>query len=259
MPDPAQQGDEYRFVGSSFGGWAVLPAALAPLAGAAGLVAEMALDDEVPTAVPIATGTFFAALFAFLGVLLHRARRTDTVCNEHGLTLRTSFRTHVAAWPDVQGIEIEKPKGSDLGTDDSPQRSAVLYDAAGGRYAMPHLDDRTRGNLVHDVAVLRGLWLERRGADWTPVPAIQDQIEHGRLLTRRMSLWAIGFFTAVGSFWAGLAIMLTVLASGAYPQIGDPEPGFVIGTLLHPVALMAGLPAVLTALVVAFKVHQRRR
>ncbi|AXK34119.1 hypothetical protein DVA86_17105 [Streptomyces armeniacus] len=252
-PDPRR---EYRFTGGTGAFWA----GLVPLAAAAfGLVYDMSTDD-VPVAVPVATGAFFAALLGFVAFLIARAPTAVTLCDEQGLTARSVFRTRTTAWRDVQGIEVDEPPSGQIAAEGTPRRFAVVYDAAGERYTLPQLDDRRcQGGLDHEVADLRRVWQRYRGADWAPVPEVQDRIAHRRQVNARVSLWLIIFVTAILAFVLGLALCMGLLVAGVYPQIGDPDPGFFVGTLLHPAALMGGLPAVATAVAVAVTLHLRRR
>ncbi|MBA0050180.1 hypothetical protein E0L36_04485 [Streptomyces sp. AJS327] len=59
-------------------------------------------------------------------------------------------------------------------------------------------------------------------------------------------------------FFVGVAIFFTALAMGELPTNSDPEPNPYVDTLLHPAALLAGLP-VLTAVVTFGVLASRRR
>lgn len=238
---------EYRFTGSR--SWLGV-GSIVPAAGAASLVLDMA-NEEMPIAVPLATGTAFAALFVFLARLV---LATATISDERHLTIRGAFRMRSTAWPDVQGIEIE---ANPLAAEGSPRRVAVLYDVTGSRYALPYLNDRSSPDLTHEVAALREVWLMRRGENWRPTPEVAARIARRR--AQLTPLWLIALLPAFFAFWVGMGIFVFALIAGVYPQDTDPDPSVLAETVLHPVALFAGLPAVasVTALVVA--VIRRRR
>lgn len=217
---------------------------LAPAAGAAALVWDMATDEEAPVAVPIATGALCAAVLVFAFVVVDRALAAATISDEHGLTVQGMFRTRSTAWPDVHGIEVE-----DVSTavETSSRRGVVLYDAVGGRYVLPYLDDTTLtlADLDGEAAFLRGVWLRRRGEGWEPrhdvvAGAASRTVSRDELVQR----WLMLLLTAPLVFFAGLVIMLGALIAGVYAPIGAPELHPVVEALLHPAALLGGLPAV---------------
>lgn len=152
---------EYRYSGGSWL-WVGLAA---PFVVGIGLIAQMTQDDDVPVVVPGAIG---AVLVALLVLVLRASTVTATITDATHLTARGAFRTHVTAWPDVQGIEIEVNPGA--GAQGAPSRMVVLYDASGRRRILPHLNDRNTPDLAHEVAALREVWMRHRGEDWTPAP-----------------------------------------------------------------------------------------
>ncbi len=222
-----------------------------PFAGAAGLTYEMATDGEVPIAVPIAVGAVFAAVFVLLLLLIHA---TATISDERHLTIRGVFRRRATPWPDVQAIEIETNPHRD--SNDAPRRIAVLYDAAGGRFTLPHLNDRGRPDFTRDVAALREMWMLRRGADWAPVPAAAVRIAEARSPSKPPAHpVTIAAIAAVLAFWAGFVVEAIALAMGVYDYNADQ--GWV-ETVLHPVAWLVGLPVVAFVVTFATVVARRR-
>lgn len=239
---------EYRFAGSK--GW-VWTAMAAPLAGAVGLTFEMASDDGVPIAVSIAVGAAFTAMFVLLFLAIHA---TATISDERHLTIRGVFRSRRTPWPEVQAIETElnPQRGSDV----APRHLAVLYDAAGGRFTLPHLNDRSRPDFTRDVEALREVWMLRRGKDWAPVPAAAVRIaearrpspSHARPIT-------IAALVALLVFWVGFVVEAIALMTGVHAY--DADHGW-IETVLHPVAWLVGLPVVTFVITLATVTARRR-
>ncbi|RLL68014.1 hypothetical protein D7M15_15495 [Streptomyces sp. Z26] len=255
MADGMNPRREYPFTGSTGALWI----GLAPLVlGAAALVRDIATDDGVPAAVALAVGAFFVALFGLAATLVVRTPGVTTRCDEHGVTARAAFGTRTTAWPDVQGIEVDAPPSGQIAAEGTPRRFAVVYDATGRRYSLPNLDDRRCAALDHEVDHLRAVWQRHRGADWQPLTEVQDRITRRRHVNARVGLALIVFVTAMSAFVVGLVLCVGLLIGGAYPQIGDPDPGFVVGTLLHPAALMGGLPVLATAVAVTITLLRRR-
>lgn len=131
-----------------------------PVVGGCGLVVRLALDDEVPTAVPFAVGTSLALLIV---LVVWAVEAAATICDRTGLTIRGAFRRHTVAWPDVRGIEIEVDRGS--ARRGGPALIVVVHDAAGRKRVLPHLNDRAVRDLDGEVAALREVWALCRGED----------------------------------------------------------------------------------------------
>ncbi|MEJ2853204.1 MULTISPECIES: hypothetical protein [unclassified Saccharothrix] len=218
---------EYRYSGGDWL-WAGLAA---PLAGAGFLVVRLALDDEVPTAVPVAIGVAFAALVVFV---VRLTKVTATISDRTGLTAKGAFRGHATAWSDVQGIEVEVNPGA--GARGAPGRIAVLYDASGRRRVLPHLNDRNTPDLDGEVADLHETWTLHRGEDWAPVPDVAQKI--ARVRRHPTPLVHIAVKAMVGAFLVGTVGCLIALATGAYSRPGNA----VVDTVLDPFALILVLP-----------------
>ncbi|WP_217214852.1 hypothetical protein [Streptomyces sp. AC550_RSS872] len=219
---------EYRYSGGS---WLWIGLA-APFVAGIGLIARMALDDEVPTTVPAAVGATLAALFLFV---LRLVKVTATISDETHLTARGAFRSHATAWPDVQGIEIEINPGA--GAQGAPGQIVVLYDASGRRRTLPHLNDRNTPDLAHEVAALRELWVLRRGEDWAPVPEAANKI--ARVRRHPTPLVHIAVKMMFGGLVLGIVLFLLALASGVYD---GSEPNVFADIVFHPMALCMVLP-----------------
>ncbi|MGX1909958.1 hypothetical protein ACWIID_13980 [Streptomyces phaeochromogenes] len=239
---------EYRFAGSK--GW-IWTAMAAPLAGAAGLTYKMASDEGVPIPVPIAVGAVFTAMFVLLFLAIHA---TATISDERHLTIRGVFRSRQTPWPEVQAIETElnPQRGSDV----APRHLTVIYDAAGGRYTLPHLNDRSRPDFTRDVEALREVWILRRGDGWTPVPTAAVRIAEARRPSpSRAQPITIAALVALLAFWVGFVVQAIVLMTGVYAYDADHD---WIETALHPVAWLVGLPVVAFVITLATVVARHR-
>lgn len=102
----------------------------------------------------------------------------------------------------------------------------------------------------------RTYWRPVRRAHW--IETGTAEVEGRRWQSQFASLLPIAFLVAFFAFWAGCAIFAIALALGVYPVDGDPDPNPLADTLLHPVALFAGLPVV-AGVVALVAVAIRRR
>lgn len=203
-----------------------------PLAGGVLLVLQTALDDGIPTLVPLAVGAALAAMLLFV---LRLNKVTATISDAHRLTVRGAFRSHATAWQDVQGIEIEVNPGAEARG--APGRVVVLYDASGRRLTLPHLNDRETADLTGEVAALREVWELRRGDDWAPVPKAADRI--ARVHRHPTPLVQLAVRGLLGGLVAGIVLFLFALNTGVYGGFGDKT---VADVVFHPLALLVVLP-----------------
>jgi hypothetical protein len=219
---------EYRYSGGSWL-WVGL---IAPFVAGIGLIARLALDDEVPMIAPAAVGAALAALFL---LVLRLVKVTATISDATQLTARGAFRSHATAWPDVQGIEIEVNPGA--GAQGAPSQIVVLYDASGRRRILPHLNDRNTPDLAHEVAALREVWTLHRGESWAPVPEAADKI--ARMRRYPTPLVHIAVKMMFGGLLLGIVLFLIALASGVYDS---SDTNAFADTVFHPLALCVVLP-----------------
>jgi hypothetical protein len=226
------------------------PALVACAVLLAGFLVWMSLDDEVPAAVPVIVGVVFAAGYA---VLVRLVTRSATTIDEEGLHLRSGFGQRTLRWADVQAIEIESTArdGAEI-----PQDRTYVYDAAGVRRELPYINEVTVADLPAEVDQLRAIWRLWRGEEWREDPAVSTEIQRRRA---QLGWPLIGMVGMVGGFLLGMAVFVVMLVGGAYPKtrLGEAEPGFVVGVLLSPVALLAVAP--LAGVVVAITVTLLRR
>jgi hypothetical protein len=205
------------------------------------LVIRFATYDDVPVIVPIGVALVFAAV---VGYVIRSVYRTATIADDAHLTMVGLTGTRQIAWRDVQGIEIE------LRRTRPPMQVAVVYDAAGGKRDLPHVNDHSLVTaLAAEVDQLRQVWELRRGEDWKPSSPAAAQIAYDRRYPT--PAWAIGLVGGFVGLVVGVALFLILLASDAYAD-GD---GFA-STYLSPFVLSVGLPAagaVLTGVTVAVR------
>ncbi|NGO13126.1 formate/nitrite transporter family protein [Streptomyces sp. HC44] len=227
----------YRFSGDWVGAWFTL---VVSFGGTAALIVYGMAADGIPAAVTIAVGAAFAVGFVLLVLLIHA---TATISDERHLTIRGMFRRRRTPWPEVQAIEIEANGGSE----EAPRWIAVLYDAAGGRYRLPHLNERSRQDFARDVEELREVWMLRRGGDWVPVPAALARMTE----VKRHHPVAIAVWVAFMAFWVGWLIDLILVEMGVF-DIDDDDYGSA-KVLFHPVALMPVVAFIVTLVIVGVR------
>jgi hypothetical protein len=205
------------------------------------LVVRFATFDEVPVIAPIGVALVFAAL---VGYVIRSVYRTATIADDAQLTMVGLTGTRQIAWRNVQGIEIE------LRRTRPPMQVAVVYDAAGGKRDLPHVNDHSLVTaLPAEVDQLRQVWELHRGEDWKPTSPAAAQIAYDRRYPT--PAWAIGLVGGFAGLVVGVALFLILLASDAYTD-GD---GFA-STYLSPFVLAVGLPvagAALTGVTVAVR------
>ncbi|EEP72280.1 hypothetical protein MCAG_02607 [Micromonospora sp. ATCC 39149] len=205
------------------------------------LVVRLASYDDVPVIAPIGLALMFAAA---VGCIIPSVYRTATIADEAHLTIVGPTSTRQIAWRDVQGIEIELRRSR------PSMQVAVVYDAAGGKRDLPHVNDHSLVTaLSAEVGQLRRIWELRRGDDWKPTPPAAAQIAYDRRYPT--PAWAIGLVGGFAGLVLGVALFFILLASDAYTD----RDGFA-STYLSPFVLSVGLPAagaVLTGVAVAVR------
>jgi hypothetical protein len=227
--------------------WFVLIACAVLLAG---FVFLMASDDGLPPVVPVIVGVAFAAGYA---VLVRIVAQSATVVDDEGLHLRFAFGRCMLRWPEVQAIEIESTAQDGAAV---AQDRTYVYDTAGVRRELPYVNTATVADLRAEVERLRAIWRLRRGEGWR-----EERDASMEMLRRRVQvgLPIVGMIGLVGGFVIGMAVFVVMLVGGVYPKtgLGEPEPGFVVGVLLSPVALLVVAP--LAGVVVAIVMVLMRR
>lgn len=98
------------------------------------LLVVRAIYDDVGVVVPIGLALMFAAA---VGFVIRTVYRTATIADEAHLTIVGLTGTRQIAWRDVQGIEIE------LRRTRPPIQVAVVYDAAGDKRDLPHVNEHS--------------------------------------------------------------------------------------------------------------------
>ncbi|WP_280444102.1 hypothetical protein [Nocardia brasiliensis] len=157
--------------------------------------------------------------------------RSATIIDRGRLTIRSLWQTRVLAWPDIQLIEIEANVAA-LGQTNVAREIAVVYDRAGRKYVLPHLDSRSEPLLHAEVDRIRLVWEQFRGTDWTPRSEVTAKAARSRRAGDRATALLIALFAALGTWICGLVLILIVILTGAFEL---------------PFGLGAGLTGIVTA------------
>ncbi|MGW4843230.1 hypothetical protein [Nocardia brasiliensis] len=158
--------------------------------------------------------------------------RSATIIDRGRLTIRSLWQTRALAWPDIQLIEIEANVAA-VGQSGVAREIAVVYDRAGRKYVLPHLDSRSEPLLYVEVNRIRLVWEQFRGVDWTPLPEVTAAADRSRRAGDRATALLIALFAAMGTWIFGLVIMLIVILTGAFELSFGPGAGLVgIGTFV---------------------------
>jgi hypothetical protein len=196
--DPGPQYQEFRVADETFG-WILVLMAL----GAVALLIKVG-TDEAPGVVKVVAIVPGLAAFAVLPVWAWLSR---TVKGPDGIVVRGLFRTKSFAWPDIQDIRSEASPAALFGHD-GPRHIVILYDGAGRRVALPHVNEKNLGfTFATEVEAMRVVWQQRRGPQWVPVPRAQRTIDQYRRYTFSSS--TVGLIA--GSLSVGLAVMLVLI------------------------------------------------
>ncbi|WP_338761047.1 hypothetical protein V7968_32890 [Nocardia vulneris] len=171
--------------------------------------------------------------------------RSATLIDRGRLTIQSMWQTRVLAWPDIQLIEIEANVAA-LGQSDVAREITVVYDRAGRKYVLPHLDSRSEPLLHAEVDRIRLVWEQFRGTDWTPLSEVAAKAARSRCAGHRATALLIALFAALGTWICGLVLVLIVIRTGAFEL---------------PFGLGAGLAGIVTAVVFfgTFSSCSRRR
>jgi hypothetical protein len=243
--DPGWGYQEYRVSESAFG-WVLVMMAF----GAVALLVSVCTDAAMPG--PLKAGVLGVGLAAFAAVPVW-AWLSRTVRGPDGLAVRGLLRTRTFAWPDIQDIRIEPNPAAQLGFD-SPRNLAFLYDGAGRRVALPHLNEKNLAKLgltlATEVEAIRSAWHRQRGPHWAPLPRAQRRIDqHTRY---PFASWMVGMLAAM--LTVPVAVLIVVV--GLFTHAAElPAP---LSWLFRPEAILV-LPAVVFPVAaVASKLARRR-
>jgi hypothetical protein len=175
--------------------------------------------------------------------------RAATIISDQGITVR-GLRTRPISWPDIQEIQIE-PNPIPRLQRGLPTQRVVVYGASGRRIVLPHMNERTFGDVLlgleATVEYIDATWRQRRGPQWTPISEAQDAAAEARIYG--VSSWWVGAHWAIGLESFLVATLFVLIIAGAMQQVS--------GALV--LAILIGVPAVafFTAAIVS-KARRRR-
>lgn len=125
-------------------------------------------------------------LFALFAWLVLASLRASTTADLKGIRVRGFLGTRRPTWEEIQDVRVEiNPGAASQQNASQPTFVSYAYRADGKRGQLMYLDDATV-NLEREVTVLRTVWEELRGEDWTRSPDITRRIERGE--ARRLRL-----------------------------------------------------------------------
>lgn len=214
--------------------------------GAAGLLLDVTTEDGWS---PAEKAWLLLGLTVIVGLLVVWVHRVATVTTPEHVAVRGLFRTRRIPWSRVQAIAIELNPGR-IAESGAPNRIVVVYDDAGRRITLPHLNEkrfeRRYGNLESEVDGIRAAWLAGRGEAWAPVAHVQARA--AEVARRGLSPWLVGLI------WAFMALpivtvlaLVTIVAELALPWpmalLAEPEAILVVPTVVYLVAAVTTLIA----------------
>jgi hypothetical protein len=183
-------------------------------------------------------GLVLALLGGFLTWAVTREVRARTVVDADGVTVRGAVRVRHWAWRDVHAVEVEE-------FPDRPERYARtfvgVYDRTGRRTLLPHVND-LRVDVRAEAAVIRAVWRESRGADWTHEASVEAAM---RRRAAARAVWEDAFLVGLSTF-ACMFVLFCV----------EAEASLLTDVTASAVHLLLAAP--LTASAVAWWVLRRR-
>ncbi|MFI6274602.1 PH domain-containing protein [Streptomyces sp. NPDC050988] len=195
------------------------------------------LIDELPQIVKI---VIVVPLLALFGWLVWAAGRCATTADLKAIRIRGLVGRHALAWEDIQELHIEHNPGA-LTHGNGPELTTYAYGSGGRRALLPYLDDR-HVDVEREVALLREIWHQLRGEDWTPDPSVAARIDRS---TARKSALGCGLI----AMFLSIAPLFVV---GLLPLFLDmPE---AVEAVLSPKIILVGPPIIF--LVTAFMAYR---
>jgi hypothetical protein len=213
--------------------------------GALSILLALGTDDTLSG--PIRIGILFAALGGLAAVVAW-ARVACTITDVDGVTVRGLLRTRTFAWPDIQAIQIELNPGGYV-DDRGPKQIAVLYDGAGHRVPLPHLNEKNLETFADEVEAMQTAWEHERGPHWSPIASVQRTVD--QRVRYRFTSWATGAFSAMLAVPVAAVIFVVGLFTHAYAL---PSP---LSWPFQPASILV-LPAIVCPIVAVASMVSRR-
>jgi hypothetical protein len=121
-------------------------------------------DDAGPAGPRLVTTAGCLALFAWLVVAL---RRSGTEIGPDGIRVRGALRSRHLRWADIADIRVVSFEQD--ATWSGPPKLVFAWRRDGSRVQLLYFDDR-QPVLRSEVELVRDVWAELRGPEWTPSP-----------------------------------------------------------------------------------------
>jgi hypothetical protein len=135
--------------------------------------------------------------------------RVATVVRADYIGRRGLLGTKKIPWRDVQDIRIEANVAKYV-KDSAPKELAMVYRTNGRRMTLIHLNQKNLNGfhlvLADEVEKIRNRWLERRGADWRPVPKVQQAA--ATMARYGVKSWVVGFRWAISAIFVMTVVTL---------------------------------------------------
>lgn len=142
-----------------------------------------------------------------------RNRGSATITAPEHLIVKRPLGSRTVPWPEIQQIVVES-QAVWTAQAREPRDVAVVYDRAGERIVLPHLDNKSVASLDDEVRALRTLWEARRGATWQPAAGITTAIESAQATTARRGGLLIGSVLAGGLAFCTLVVVVVLATDG---------------------------------------------
>ncbi|MFD4376581.1 PH domain-containing protein [Streptomyces sp. NPDC058486] len=140
-------------------------------------------------------------VLAFLGWIVHAARKLSTSADLKGIHVRGFVRNRRIAWEDIQDIRAVPNPSAAMGQG-QPRTISYVYGRDGSRLQLFYVDD-VHVSVEREIGVLRAAWEELRGDGWT------EDAGAARLIDRRAAREGTAFKALS---WAMMSVVaLTVL------------------------------------------------
>ena len=214
--------------------------------GALSILVAVGTDDTLPA--PVRIGVRVAGLGS-LAALVAWARVAATIADLDGVTVRGLLRSRTFAWPDIQAIQIEQNPGG-YADDRGPKKIAVLYDSAGRRVPLPHVNEKNLESFAAEVDVMRAAWEHLRGPHWAPIAGVQQKA--GKRVRYTFTSVVTGVFAAMLAVPVAAVIFVVGLFAHASAL---PSP---LSWPFHPISILVLPAAVFPAVAVASMVARQR-
>jgi hypothetical protein len=182
------------------------------------------------------------------------AYRAATIVDHAGVAVRGLRPTRRFRWPDIQDIRIEHNPVA-YTQDAAPRHITVLYDGAGHRVPLPHLNEKNLANLqltlATEVEAIHSAWQRSRGPQWASAPKVQRKLAERDRYTH--TSWMVGAIAGMLT----VPVLTVLFVIGLFTHADElPAP---LSWLFQPEAIMVLPIVVIPTVTVASRLARRRR